>query len=276
MASRSNHSVTRDERQPRWVGRRRSGTLPLVRRASVELIGPTPTNSTIVDFVSRGLTKSTIVPGRRRPQPPYPAAVPSSASSARSTSPAVVYRWNEKRSRSPWSANITPAARSRSAAPGAGGIDTIAEAPGRQPYAGAEAVGQRDVVLVDRLDPHALEQLERARLAHPGEPRGRDVVPARARRQAQRPAVGRGRRLGGEPARHVRRQALGRLRPDRHERAAARPEQPLVRPAREEVEPRGVERQPAARLRGVDERGHAASRRSRRGRRTARPRTAPR
>ena len=115
---------------------------------------------------------------------------------------------------------------------------------------------RRDVVLVDRLDAHVLQQLQRGQRADPREPGGRGVEPAGVVGEPQRrPDVGLVHVVAGEPARGLRQdvEPLGR---DRHPRRPARRDQPLVAGGHEEVEAVGVERQPARGLGGVDERQH--------------------
>ena len=69
--------------------------------------------------------------------------------------------------------------------------------------------------------------------------------------------------LARPPARRRGHDALEDIGAHGHERRAARGHQPLVGVADDDVEARGVDRQPAARLRGVDERERAVLRRGR-------------
>ena len=86
----------------------------------------------------------------------------------------------------------------------------------------------------------------------PGQPRGRDVEPARILRQSQRRSVDGGPRIvTGIPA-GEQRWRVQELRPHHAEGGPTRRHKPLVRGARHEVEAGGVEGQPANGLRGVE------------------------
>ena len=141
--------------------------------------------------------------------------------------------------------------------------------------AGAEAVGERDIVVVYGADADSVEQLERRLRADPREPRRRGVEAARVGGQAQRRAEVAGVHVGaGVPAGGVRHDVRQPFVVDRHEGGSARGGQPLVaarrRRRRTGRRPAAASRRPASRRASCARRGGGPPRRSRRGRRPRR------
>ena len=110
-------------------------------------------------------------------------------------------------------------------------------------------------MLPDRLDADREQRLERRRRGDPVEPGRRRIQPPGGVGDPERSAVVRPVRVvSGVPAGEQRLGPVEQPLRRRHERRAARGEQPLVARADERVEARRVEREPAAGLGRVDDR----------------------